>query len=204
MSCRGGESTARDLAAPPTARTPVRRSPDFKGCCVTPNDSSLYFILCSDYYNKCTATENLSMTATASDASGSRTRHFGLGMAAYLVPTFVTAFVWHLVLFEQSYHALGIYRRDPIIPFGFASMIIQGAVFSWAFPRLFSGARSSALKDGLLFGAAAGLLSWSFTTLAVAAKHPMTSIPDYFALETSFSLLQFVIVGPLIAVAYRT
>jgi len=31
-----------------------------------------------------------------------------------------------------------------------------------------------------------GLLSWSFTTLAVAAKHPMSSISDYVVLESAF------------------
>ena len=130
-------------------------------------------------------------------------RAFWLGMAAYLVPSFPIAFVWHLVLFEPQYHALRIYRADPIIPFGLASMLIQAAIFSWAFPRLFAGSRASVLRDGLLYGLGAGLLSWSFTTLAVAAKHPMTSISDYVVLETAFTVLQFVVVGPLIAWAYR-
>ena len=69
-----------------------------------------------------------------------------LGVAAYLIPAFPIAFVWHLVLFEPQYHALHIYRADPIIPFGLASMIIQGVVFSWAFPRLFAGNRGSILR----------------------------------------------------------
>ena len=130
-------------------------------------------------------------------------RGFWLGMAAYLVPTFPIAFVWHLVLFEPQYHALHIYRADPIIPFGLASMTIQGVVFSWVFPRVFADNRSSILKDGLLYGLGAGLLSWSFTTLAVAAKHPMASISDYVLLETAFTILQFLVVGPLIALAHR-
>jgi len=128
---------------------------------------------------------------------------FWLGMAAYLIPTFPIAFVWHLVLFEPQYHALHIYRDDPIIPFGLASMIIQSVVFSWAFPRLFTGTRSLVLRDGLLYGTGAGILSWSFTTLAVAAKQPMSSISDFVVLETAFTVLQFLIVGPLIALAYR-
>ena len=101
--------------------------------------------------------------------------------------------------------ALEITRHlaDPIIPFGLASMIIQGVVFSWAFPRLFTGTRSLVLRDGLLYGTGAGILSWSFTTLAVAAKQPMSSISDFVVLETAFTVLQFLIVGPLIALAYR-
>jgi hypothetical protein len=142
-------------------------------------------------------------------AMASDTRHpssfrgFWLGIAAYLVPTFPIAFVWHLVLFEPNYHALQIYRADPIIAFGLASMVIQAMVFSWIFPKVFAANSGSVLKNGLLYGLGAGLLSWSFTTLAVAAKQPMTSISDYILLETAFTLLQFLIVGPLIALAYR-
>jgi hypothetical protein len=59
------------------------------------------------------------------------------------------------------------------------------------------------LERRVLYGLGAGLLSWSFTTLAVAAKHPMASISDYVLLETAFTILQFLIVGPLIALAHR-
>jgi hypothetical protein len=139
-----------------------------------------------------------------SDIGTPTARRFWLGAAAYLLPTFPIAFVWHLVLFDPAYQGLHIYRADPIIPFGFASMIIQAVIFSWAFPRIFPGPRRSVMSDGLLYGLAIGLLSWSFTTLAVAAKHPMTSISDFFLLETGFTVVQFAIVGPLIALAHRT
>ena len=143
------------------------------------------------------------MTIASDVGRPASVRSFWLGVAAYLVPSFPIAFVWHLVLFEQKYHALGIYRDDPIIPFGLASMVIQGVMFSWIYPRVFAGNRASILRDGLLCGLGAGLLSWSFTTLAIAAKHPMASISDYVVLETGFTILQFAIVGPLIALAWR-
>jgi hypothetical protein len=144
-----------------------------------------------------------SMTIAPGIRQPASMRGFWLGVAAYLVPTFSIALVWHLVLFEPQYQALQIYRADPIIPFGFASMIVQGIIFSWVFPRIFSGNRDSIFRNGLLYGLGAGLLSWSFTTLAVAAKHPMASIPDFVLLETAFTILQFLVVGPLIAFAYR-
>src|ERR1700730_4451000 len=118
-------------------------------------------------------------------------RGFWLGVDAYLVPTFPIAYAWHLVLFAPAYDALGIYRPDPIIPFGFASMVIQGIAFSWAYPRLFAGRGSAILRPGLTYGLALATLSWSFTTLAVAAKSPMTSMSTYPQLETGFTLLQF-------------
>jgi hypothetical protein len=142
------------------------------------------------------------MSAVPYDARPADGRRFWLGFAAYLLPSFPIAFVWHLVLFEQKYHALQIYRDEPVIVFGLASMGIQGAIFSWLFPRVMRGSGSVA-RDGLLYGLGAGLLSWSFTTLAVAAKNVMVSVPDYVLLETAFTILQFAVVGPLIALAYR-
>jgi hypothetical protein len=100
------------------------------------------------------------------------------------------------------YHDLAIYRDDIIIPFGLLSMFIQGALFSWAYPRVFTD-RNPVLKNGLIYGLGMALLSWSFTTLAVGAKHVMTSVPTYLALETAFTVVQFAVVGPLIALAYR-
>lgn len=143
------------------------------------------------------------MSSVSSIARPAGARSFWLGFAAYLIPTFPIAFVWHLVLFDQKYHALRIYREEPVIALGLGSMIIQGAIFSWLFPRVFPRGSGSVLKDGLLYGLGAGLLSWSFTTLAVAAKNVMVSVPDFVLLETAFTTLQFAIVGPLIALAYR-
>lgn len=129
-------------------------------------------------------------------------RAFWLGFAAYVVPSFPIAYVWHLVAFAPNYHSLAMYRDDVIVPFGLLSMLIQGAAFSWVYPRAFAD-RSTWLWNGLRYGLALALLSWSFTTLAVAAKNVMTSVPTYMLLETGFTLIQFAIVGPLIALAYR-
>jgi hypothetical protein len=53
-------------------------------------------------------------------------------------------------------------------------------------------------------GASFGLLAWSFAVLPVAAKYRMASVQDFVVLETAFTIVQFVIVSPLIALAYRS
>ena len=143
------------------------------------------------------------MTTLSAQATFTSARGFWLGVAAYLVPSFPIAYAWHLVWLAPSYEALGIYRPDPIIPFGLVSMLIQGVIFSLAYPRFFPDRGGAVLRPGLLYGAGLAILSWSFTTLAVAAKNIMGSVPTYLVLETGFTVLQFVVVGPLIALAYR-
>jgi hypothetical protein len=46
------------------------------------------------------------------------------------------------------------------------------------------------------------MLSWSFTTLAVAAKNVMASVPDYLLIETAFTLVQWTLVAPLTVLAF--
>lgn len=127
---------------------------------------------------------------------------FGLGVLAYLVPTFALGFVWHLMLFESYYEHLAIYRKDIIIPFGFLSMLIQAFVFAWVYRHGFAQRNGSLVSRGLKYAAFGAALSWSFTTLAVAAKNVMTSVPDYLVIETAFTAVQWILVGPLTAFAF--
>lgn len=130
-------------------------------------------------------------------------KRFWLAALAYLLPTFPLGYIWHLVTFKDAYDRLDLYRAEVIIPFGFASMLMQAIMFAWAFPKLFSTRREhwrmSALRSGVTFA----VLAWSFTTLPVAAKYRMSSISEFLLLETSFTILQFAVVAPLIALSYR-
>lgn len=130
------------------------------------------------------------------------TLRYCLAILAYLVPTFSLGFVWHLVLFEEYYAALQIYRSDIIIPFGLLSMLIQAVAFGWIYERTFARQTGTWLSRGLRYAATGAALSWSFTTLAVAAKNLMASVPDYLLIETAFTIVQWVIVGPLTAIAF--
>lgn len=131
-------------------------------------------------------------------------KSFWLAVLAYLLPTFPLGYFWHLVTFAERYHQLNMYRDDVLIPLGLASMVTQALLFAWAYPRLFghhvASWRSGALRFGLFFG----VLAWSFAVLPVAAKYRMSSVSDFMVLETLFTILQFAIVSPLVAFAYRS
>ncbi|TIQ46718.1 MAG: hypothetical protein E5X61_14970 [Mesorhizobium sp.] len=127
---------------------------------------------------------------------------FFLGVLAYVVPTFALGFVWHLILFERTYAELAIYRSNIIIPFGFLSMLIQAVLFAWVYEQAFARRSGTFLSRGLVYAAFGAVLSWSFTTLAVAAKNVMASVPDYLTIETAFTVVQWLLVGPLTAYAF--
>ena len=120
---------------------------------------------------------------------------------AYLVPTFALGCVWPLVLFESYYQALAIYRHDIIVPFGFLSMLIQAAIFAWLYDLAFATRPERPWKRAFAYGAVGATLSWSFTTLAVAAKTVMASVPDYLLIETAFTIVQWMLVAPLTVMA---
>lgn len=131
-------------------------------------------------------------------------KSFWLAVLAYLLPTFPLGYFWHLVTFADQYRQLAMYRDDVIIPFGLTSMAIQALLFAWAYPRLFGPNAAHWLRGALGFGIFFGALAWSFAVLPVAAKYRMSSVQDFLMLETAFTVLQFLIVSPLIALAYRS
>ena len=124
-----------------------------------------------------------------------------LSILAYVLPTFPLGYAWHLMIFADAYHELHVFRQDVLIPFGVTSMLIQGIVWSIVYERLFAGER--VLQGALKFACLALPLAWSYMVLAVAAKHVMSSVSGYIALETGFVVVHYAIVSPLIAWVYR-
>jgi hypothetical protein len=128
---------------------------------------------------------------------------FWLAAAAYLLPTFPLGYFWHLKTFAGRYAALEVYRERPLIPLGLASMIIQAGLYAWLYPRLFSTAHDAWLRSAAQFGLTFGLLAWSLTVLPAAAKSRMVEVPAFLRLETAFTIVQYAVVAPLIALAWR-
>src|SRR5688500_12661069 len=92
-----------------------------------------------------------------------------------------------------------MYRPDVIIPFGFLSMSIQAVLFSWIYSELIARRTGRLGAHALAYAVFGAVLSWGFTTIAVAAKNVMSSVPDYLIIETGFTAVQWIIVAPLTA-----
>jgi hypothetical protein len=131
------------------------------------------------------------------------TTSFWLAAAAYLVPTFPLGYLWHLKAFRSDYERLAVYREPVIIPLGLASMVVQAGLYAWAYPRLFSTAHDAWLQSAVFFGAFFGALAWSLAVLPAAAKNRMASVGTFLRLETAFTVVQYAVISPLIALAWR-
>lgn len=131
------------------------------------------------------------------------TRKFALAALSYVVVSVVLGFTWHLILFKDAYHALGIYTREnPIFAFGIASMVLQGFILAYLYPFFNRGTRP--VLTGIRFGLLMGTFMWSVTVLAFAAKTNVNSLSTFFTLSTLFHLIQFIAAGALIGWIYRS
>lgn len=61
-------------------------------------------------------------------------------------------------------------RHDVIIPFGFLAMTLQALLFAWVFDSSCARDDVSIGRRAIYFAAFGAVLSWSLTTLSVAAK----------------------------------
>lgn len=125
-----------------------------------------------------------------------------LGTIGYLAITFPLAIVWHLVVFKETYNDLGYFsREEPIIAFGFGAILLQGILLSIIYPIL---CRNKPIVSGALtFVVVMGGYHWTMHVLAAAAKHDIAPLSTWFALESLYLLIQFLIGGLLLAFLYR-
>src|SRR5687767_14021038 len=116
------------------------------------------------------------------------------GTVVYAAITFPLAYAWHLVTFADVYDGLHAFTRaEPIVAFGFIAIVLQGVLLSSlyaVFPRT-----GRPLLDDVRFGLICGVLLWSSQVLAAAAKHELTSLRTWFAIETAYFAIQFALVG---------
>jgi hypothetical protein len=123
---------------------------------------------------------------------------------AYVAITFALGFVWHLLVFKNLYHRLAIYTRldDPIIPLGLLSMLIQGAVLAYLFPKIVD-IQGSAF-EGIAFSLLIGLFLASSAVIAEAAKQRVTSLRIWFVVESLYYFIQFLLTGLAMSYIYAT
>ena len=105
------------------------------------------------------------------------------------------------MLFERYYEELAIYRSDIIIPFGFLSMLIQAVAFAWIYERRLRS-RAARWSRALAYGAFGRHSLVELHDARRRRQELMASVPDYILIETAFTAVQWIMVGPLTALAF--
>lgn len=125
-----------------------------------------------------------------------------LAILAYVLPSFPLGYLWHLTIFASYYQSLAVFREEILIPLGVLSMLVQGVIWAILYEKLFAG--EPVWRGAVKFAAIAAPLAWSFMVVAVSAKHHMSSVSGFVAIETAFIAVHYAVVSPLIAVVYAT
>jgi hydrogenase-4 membrane subunit HyfE len=123
-----------------------------------------------------------------------------LAILAYMLPAFILWQLWHTVLFASHYKTLEVYRSNVLVPLSLAALIVQGLIWSVIYEQFCLG--ETVGRGAIRFAAIAFPIAWSYQVLLVGARHPMTSNGGYLLLETSYLLMLFALVSPLIASVY--
>ena len=127
-----------------------------------------------------------------------------LGVVVTVVIAFATAFIWHLVLFQKVYEQLGVIGRiEPNLPLGFIATLALSIVLAYLYPQVISQKDNSPIRGGIHFGITIGILNIIFWVLKFAATQPLTSIPMFMAIESTFELTQLTLMGIALGFVYR-
>ncbi len=117
-----------------------------------------------------------------------------LGAVGYLLITFPLAYFWHLIAFQETYDQLGYISRDePIIAFGFMSILLQGLLLAAIYPQLCRG--KTVVSGVITFFVVMGGYHWTTHVLAEAAKHQIQPLSIWFPLESTYLTIQFSLGG---------
>ena len=128
------------------------------------------------------------------------TKHL-ISVLAFMGVTFGVQGVSHFLLNKDHFAEIGFLRESPIMPLGFAVMVIEGLILSLALTRLAPTAPS--LRDAMMVSLAFGLFLGSYIALTEPAKYAVPSILDWIKVETTASTIQFGVFGVLLGLIHR-
>jgi hypothetical protein len=139
--------------------------------------------------------------STNKNTRGKTMRRHILSVLGFMVASFGTQATSHFVVFARHYATVTIFRADTIFALGIATMIIEGAILSYAFANSRFVGRS--LMGAVCFAWLFGAFLVSYIALGEAAKYNVTNIPSWIAVEVGVGFAQFTLAGIFLGLAHR-
>jgi len=126
-----------------------------------------------------------------------------LYVLAYFVITMALAYPWHMVLFHDVYVDMGAFqRKEPIMLFGIAAILIQGLVIAYLYP-FYARVKGFTVLSGVIFNLVIGLMTYTAMGFATAAKFNIDPPGQFLAYHTVFQMMQFTLTGIALGWIYR-
>ena len=120
------------------------------------------------------------------------------GTIAYIIVTFPLAVLWHSKIFREKYMSWEYFGEDVKYQLGFAAMFVQVVVLSYGYSVL--NVAHASLLSGICYSLVMGLFLWSAHVLATMGKSSKVRHFEFFAMETVYLAIQFLIYG--VAISY--
>jgi len=124
-----------------------------------------------------------------------------LTVLAFMLVSFGVQGLSHFVINADHFATISFIRPDPVLPMGFAAMIIEALIFSFVMSRLWPD--GATIQQGLVVSACFGLFLASYIVLAEPAKYAAPSIPAWMIVEGMASFVQFGVFGLLLGLIYQ-
>ena len=121
-----------------------------------------------------------------------------LGTIAYIIVSLPLAVLWHMKIFRTKYMAWEYFGEDVKPILGLSSMVVQGVILSYGYAVL--NVAHTSLFSGISYSLVMGLFLWSVHVLATMGKSSKVRHFEFFAMETIYLAIQFLIYG--IAISY--
>ena len=123
------------------------------------------------------------------------------GTIAYIIVTFPLAVLWHMKIFRTKYMAWEYFGEDVKPILGLSSMLVQGVVLSCGYSVL--NITHASILSGICYSLVMGLFLWSVHVLATMGKSSKVRHFEFFAMETVYLAIQFVIYGVAISYIFK-
>ena len=120
------------------------------------------------------------------------------GTLAYIIVTFPLAVLWHMKIFRTKYMAWEYFGEDVKPILGLSSMVVQGVVLSYGYSVL--NVTHASLFSSICYSLVMGFFLWSVHVLATMGKSSKVRHLEFFAMETVYLAIQFLIYG--VAISY--
>lgn len=125
----------------------------------------------------------------------------GLTVLAFMLVSFGVQGLSHFVINVDHFAAIAFMRPDPVLPMGFAAMIIEALILSFVMSRLWP--EGATIRQASIVSGSFGLFLASHIVLAEPAKYAAPSISAWMTVESIASFAQFAIFGVLLGLIYR-